>query len=129
MQRDHIDLGKRTVERDLESLLGRFDLHADKAERPFLWSWRKEANFHYKPTLTDSQGFALLLVQAHLRSLLTPRVPRGLQRWFQMAHRELLSGAWRDGHQRTVMIPAAMLLKAPVLDDDVLHEVNNALGK
>lgn len=129
VQRDHSDLDKRTVERDLKSLLEKFDLHVDKTEKPFLWSWRKDANFHCKPKLSDSQGIALLLAQAHLRTLLPPQVQRDLQPWFQMAHKELSSGAWRDGHQRTAVIPSAMLLKAPVLDDDVLHDVHEALGK
>lgn len=129
LQRRYGNLERRTVERDLNSLMEEFDLQVDKSEKPFLWSWRKDANFHYKPKITDAQGIALLLAQAHLRTLLPPQVQRELKPWFQMAHRELSGGAWQEEHQRTAVIPSAMLLQAPLLDDTVLSHVHEALAK
>lgn len=120
---------KRTVERDLRNLLGFFDLQVDESEKPYLWSWRAEANFRFKPRLTDSEGIALLLAQAHLRTLLPRQVQNDLRPWFQMAHKELSAGAWKEGHQRTAVVSSAMMLQAPVIDDVVLHDVHEALAR
>lgn len=56
----------RTIERDLQNLSTRFQLIADDSEKPFGWSWSREANFAFTPRLSISQSVALLLSHAHL---------------------------------------------------------------
>lgn len=125
----HEDVGRRTVERDLRDLQEHFDLQVDEREKPYLWSWRADANFRFKPRLTDAESIALLLAQAHLRTLLPPQVQERLKPWFRMAKKELSAGAWMEDHQRTVVVPSAMMLQAPALDDVVLHDVHEALAR
>lgn len=122
----HEKIERRNVERDLRSLLGTFDLQVDESEKPYLWSWRKDANFRFKPRLSDAESIALLLAQAHLSTLLPPQVQNDLRPWFQMAHRELSGGLWKENHQRTAVVPSSMPLQAPVLDDVVLQDVHQA---
>jgi predicted DNA-binding transcriptional regulator YafY len=125
----HEKIERRNVERDLRSLLGTFDLQVDESEKPYLWSWRKDANFRFKPRLSDAESIALLLAQAHLSTLLPPQVQNDLRPWFQMAHRELSGGLWKENHQRTAVVPSSMPLQAPVLDDVVLQDVHQALAR
>jgi predicted DNA-binding transcriptional regulator YafY len=47
---------------------------------------------------------------------------------FDMAQRELGSGAWRDWHQRTAVLPAMLPLMPPALDARVLDDVHEALA-
>jgi len=129
LSKRHDELGRRTVERDLRDLQEHFDLQVDEREKPYLWSWRADANFRFKPRLTDAEGIALLLAQAHLRTLLPPQVQEKLKPWFRMADKELSAGAWMGDHQRTVVVPSAMMLQAPVLDDVVLNDVHEALAR
>lgn len=126
-QRD-ITVGKRTIERDLQNLLGTFPLDVDETARPFLWSWHKDANFDFMPRLSVPQGMALLLAQQHLKSLLPAATQRELQPLFQMARQELASGVWKDWHQRTAVQPSAKALLAPELNADVLDDVHEALA-
>jgi len=120
---------KRTVERDLKTLAGFLDLYVDKSQKPYLWSWSKDANMRFRARLSPGQGIALLLAQAHLSTLLPAQVQRELTPWFQMAQRELSGGVWRGNYQRTAVVPSVMALQAPVLDDDVLRDVHDALAR
>lgn len=123
-----IRAGKRTIERDLQNLLGTFPLEVDETARPFLWSWHKDANFDFMPRLSVPQGMALLLAQQHLKTLLPAATQRELQPLFQMARRELAAGVWKDWHQRTAVQPSVKTLLAPELDADVLGDVHEALA-
>lgn len=128
LERQGLPISLRSVERDLISLSSRFPLVVDESAKPFGWSWAKDANFEFAPRLNVAQGIALLLAQAHLRPLLPRHTLQELMPLFDMAQRELASGAWRDWHQRTAVIPSMLTLLPPALDAKVLDDVHEALA-
>jgi predicted DNA-binding transcriptional regulator YafY len=112
----------------LINLSARFPLVVDESSKPFGWGWAKDANFEFAPRLSVAQGIALLLAQAHLRPLLPRHMLQELMPLFDVAERELASGAWRDWHQRTAVLPSMLTLLPPALDARVLDDVHEALA-
>ena len=54
---------KRTIERDLMSLSEIFPIFLDDREKPYGWSWQKNAPILDVPGLTAPQALAFALVQ------------------------------------------------------------------
>lgn len=104
---------RRTVERDLQNLSGQFGLVADETNKPFGWSWAKNADFQFAPRFTASQCVALLLSRAHLHGLLPQTLFHELSPMFSKAEQELKATGWKDWHQRTAVIPTSMPLLPP----------------
>ncbi len=117
----------RTIERDLQNLSSRFQLVVDEAEKPFGWSWAKNANFAFTPRLSTTQSVALLLSQAHLRSLLPATAMNELMPVFDMARGEVAATGWSEWHRRTAILPTGMPLKAPEVAMNVQVDVHRAL--
>ncbi len=126
-----IELGftttSRTIERDLQNLSSRFQLVVDESDKPFGWSWSKDANFAFTPRLSTSQSVALLLSQAHLRSLLPATAMNELMPVFDMARGEVAATGWSEWHRRTAILPTGMALKAPEVAMAVQVDVHRAL--
>lgn len=122
-----IDVSRRTVERDLQALSGRFPLLSDESSKPFGWCWAPDANFEFTPRLSVPQGIALLLARSHLRTLLPQNLMRELVPLFDVAGRELATGAWGDWHRRTAVIPTSLALLPPTIDPHVQVDVHEAL--
>lgn len=129
LENDNIDVSRRTIERDMQELSARFPLIVDESARPFGWSWAKHADFDVTPRMSPPQGIALLLAQAHLRTLLPQQMQNALLPLFDMARRELSHGVWKDWHRRTAVVPSALTLFAPDIDNGVLADVQDALAK
>jgi predicted DNA-binding transcriptional regulator YafY len=123
-----IEVSRRTVERDLQSLSTRFPLIADETSKPFGWCWMRDANFEFTPKLSVPQGITLLLAQSHLRTLLPDSLMRELAPIFDMARQELSTGAWNDWHRRTAVVPNSLALLPPAIDRHVLADVHEALA-
>ncbi|MGZ8967548.1 MAG: hypothetical protein ACXW1C_06525, partial [Gallionella sp.] len=64
------DVGKRTIERDLHSLSELFPLVLDDRDRPYGWSWLKDAPLFSLPGLSNAEALTLAMVEQHLNSLL-----------------------------------------------------------
>jgi predicted DNA-binding transcriptional regulator YafY len=128
LAKEGIDVSRRTVERDLQNLSARFPLVVDDSSKPFGWSWMRDANIEFTPRLSIPQGIALLLAQAHLRPLLPDSLMRELMPIFELARREMATGAWNDWHQRTAVVPTAMALLPPAIDRHVLSDVHETLA-
>lgn len=118
----------RTVERDLQGLSRHFELVADETNKPFGWSWAKNANFQFTPRLSATQAVALLLARMHLRTFLPQSVLRDLAPLLHLAEHEVASTGWRDWDKRTAIVPATMPLMAPNISANVLDNVHRALG-
>ncbi len=122
-------VSRRTVERDLHLLSGRFPLVLDDRTKPYGWSWMKGAGFEFMPVLTPSQAVALLLAKTHLRNLLPQNMHKDLMPVFDAAERELTSSGWKDWHKRTAVVPATLALQPPKMSPSVLATVQTALAR
>lgn len=122
-------VGKRTIERDLQSLALIFPLVSDESSKPYGWSWQKDAPSFDLPGLANSQAVTLLLAREHLRTLLPASALTQLQGLFAVAEQRLgaLEGhvgiaTWLD---KIRVIPPTQPLLAPQVDEAVqstLHE-------
>src|SRR3990167_7684112 len=61
---------KRTVERDLMSISDIFPVSLDDREKPYGWSWQKNAPNFNIPGLSAPQALTFALVEQYLRPLL-----------------------------------------------------------
>ncbi len=119
----------RSIQRDLQGLsAGRFPLVVDESNKPYGWSWAKDANFEFAPRLSTEQGVALLLARTHLRSLLPQMLLSELAPVFDLAEREIASTGWKDWHRRTAVLPISMPLLAPNVSTGVMEDVHSALA-
>src|SRR5687768_2309629 len=58
---------RRTVQRDLADLSTVFPLVSDDREKPYGWSWQREASSFDLPGLSVPDALTLTLVEQHLR--------------------------------------------------------------
>lgn len=120
---------RRTVERDLQALSGRFPLVVDDRSKPYGWSWMKHAGIELTPALTPSQSVALLMADRHLKNLLPRVMHRELAPLFLAAERELASTGWTDWHKRTAISSHALTLLPPAINASVLASIQLAFSQ
>jgi predicted DNA-binding transcriptional regulator YafY len=120
---------RRTLERDLHTLSGRFPLVLDSRSKPYGWSWAKGANFEFMPKLTPPEAVALLLAKTHLQTLLPKPMNKDLAPIFDAAERALATSGWKDWHHRTAVVPNAMSLLPPKIAADVLTGIEQAITR
>jgi predicted DNA-binding transcriptional regulator YafY len=94
---------ERTVQRDLRELALVFPVEVDEREKPFGWSWLRDASSFDLPGLTVPEALTLTLVEQHLRHHLPPVTVESLRPHFRSAARTLSavedsapSRAWLD---------------------------------
>lgn len=124
---------KRTVERDLNELAGIFPLVADTREKPYGWSWQRDAPSFDLPGLSLPEALSLVLVEQHLRHQLPPSALDALQPHFHSAARTLASagdttssGAWLN---KIRTIAPLQPLQPPILDEACQRVIYLALMK
>lgn len=122
---------KRTVERDLASLSDAFPLLSDEREKPFGWSWKKEAVPLDVPSLGNSEALAFTLIEQYLRGLLSHATLAQLAPYFRMAGQRLSAlpkgsaiHAWPD--KVRVVSPTQPLIP-PKVDARVQRTVSDGL--
>ena len=122
---------KRTIERDLASLSSVFPIALDDRERPYGWSWQKNAPILDVPGLTAPQALAFALVQRFLAPLLPVSTLDELKPYFKTAEQQL--GALPKGrgipswaNKIRVVHPAQSLIP-PTIKPDVQRTVYEAL--
>ncbi|PKB20097.1 helix-turn-helix transcriptional regulator [Janthinobacterium sp. 64] len=121
----------RTVQRDLQALRDVFALEVDAREKPFGWSWRRDAPPFSIPGVTIPEALTLKLVEQHLHHQLPPHTAQALRPHFAAAERTLAtldssepSNAWLDKIRH---IPSMLPLLPPVQDEAVRNSVYEAL--
>lgn len=82
---------KRTVERDLNELAGVFPLVVDDREKPYGWSWQRDASGFDLPGLSIPDALTLTLVEQQLRNQLPPSALDALKPYFILAAKTLSS--------------------------------------
>lgn len=122
---------KRTVERDLKELSQVFPIVVNNRDKPFGWSWLRDASSFDLPGLTLPEALTLALVEQHLRHHLPPSAVDALRPHFQSAARTLSavdesapSRAWLD---KVRSVPPQQPLLAPRMDGECQRIVNLAL--
>ena len=124
---------KRTVERDLNELAAVFPLEADTREKPYGWSWQRDAASFDLPGLSIPEALTLTLVEQQLRNQLPPSALDALQPHFRSAAKALssaggaaLSRAWLN---KVRTIAPLQPLQPPALDEACQRTVYLALMK
>jgi predicted DNA-binding transcriptional regulator YafY len=131
LQAEQFEVTKRTVERDLLSLSEMFPLVSDERDKPYGWSWSKDAPLFNLPGLSHSEALTLAMVEQHLDTLLPVSTLHQLQPYFKAA-REHLSGIPKSECARSwlgkvrVVSPAQPLLP-PAIKPAVQQVVYEAL--
>jgi predicted DNA-binding transcriptional regulator YafY len=122
---------KRTVERDLKELSDVFPIVVDSRDKPFGWSWLRDASSFDLPGLTVPEALTLTLVEQHLRHHLPPITVDALRPHFRSAARTLSavddsapSRAWLD---KVRSIPPQQPLLPPRMDEECQRNVYLAL--
>lgn len=67
LQSEQFVVTKRTVERDLLALSKLFPLVSDERDKPYGWSWAKDAPTFSLPGLSHNEALTLVMVEQHLK--------------------------------------------------------------
>lgn len=128
---DGFVISKRTIERDLLELSSTFPLALDDREKPYGWSWQKDAPSFDLPGIGNNEALTMVMVEQHLSNLLPASTIEVLKPYFKSAHQHLSATlkatevkSWLN-KVRTVQ-PNQTLL-APKIKADLQRTVSEAL--
>lgn len=123
---------KRTVERDLLALSGSFPLTADDRDKPFGWSWQKDAAQFSLSGMSPLQAMVLDLARTHLKPLLPAHLLEPLQPYFAQADSTLRKVLGRRGvaewGRRVAVVQPTQPLLPPTVGDGVLAAVHEGVA-
>ena len=123
------EITARSVQRDLLELSEVFPLTVDDREKPFGWSWQKDAKSFDLPGLTAPEAMTWVLAEQHLSSLFPVSVLDHLRPYFKAAH-ERLNGeperarSWLD---KVLNISPSQPLLPPTVDEAIHRTITDAL--
>jgi predicted DNA-binding transcriptional regulator YafY len=125
------DITARSLQRDLNELSGTFPITCDNREKPYGWSWQKDAPSFDLPGLSAPEALTLALAEAYLQPLLPAPMLEQLRPYFRAAHQRLdaepaprHSRRWLD---KVRSVPATQPLLAPPIAAEVQNAVTEAL--
>ena len=128
---DGYDVTKRTVQRDLKELLTIYPLVYDDRNKPYGWSWLRDAPAMHLPGLTTQTSLMLMLVEQHLSGLLPSSTLTHLAPYFDAARRCLnteikpqYARSWLD---KVRTVPSSQPLLPPAIDTTVQQVLTGAL--
>jgi predicted DNA-binding transcriptional regulator YafY len=128
---DGFGVTKRTVERDLASLSEVFPLLSDEREKPFGWSWKKEAVPLDVPSLGNGEALAFKLVEQYLAGLLPHATLAQLAPYFRMAGQRLNTlpkgSSYQAWTNKIRVVQPTQPLLPPRIDAKVQQMVSDAL--
>lgn len=134
--RDHlrgegIEVTERTLQRDLNELSRLFPLASDEREKPFGWSWRKDAKSFDLPGLSVAEALTWVMAEQHLAPILPVSMMELLQPCFRSAHERLdneptphRGQSWLN---KVRTVPPTQPLIAPEISPDVQRLISEAL--
>lgn len=124
-------VSKRTVERDLASLSEVFPLASDEREKPYGWSWQKDAPQFSLPGMSPLQAMVLALAHQHLEPLMPAHLLSELSPYFRQAESvlKLVSGArsFAAWNRRVAIVQPAQPLLPPKVNGKSLATLHEAL--
>lgn len=122
---------KRSVERDLHALSGIFPIVLDDREKPFGWSWDRNAPILDVPSLTATQALTFALVQRFLAPLMPASLLREIDPYFKVATTQLAAmpkerglPSWID---KVRVVPPTQPLLPPRINPKIQTTVYEAL--
>jgi predicted DNA-binding transcriptional regulator YafY len=121
----------RTLQRDLQQLSQIFPLVVDEREKPFGWSWQRDACSFDLPGMTIPEALTWAMAEQHLKTMLPVSIMEHLQPHFQAA-RLRLDGEPQPKHGRAWMdkvrtVPPNQPLLPPQISEAVHRAISNAL--
>lgn len=131
LQAEEFQVTKRTIERDLQALSELFPLVSDERDKPFGWSWSKDAPIFNLPSLSNNESLTLAMVEQHLSSLLPASTLGQLKPYFSAA-RHHLSGIPSSVRSRSWLnkvrtVPPMQPLIPPAIKPVVQQVIGDAL--
>lgn len=131
LAQEGIEVGRRSIQRDLESLAQTFSaLQCDGRSKPYGWSWSRDAPVLELPPMGVQTAVTLELVRAYLAEALPRTTLRSLDPYFDRARRILAEspGARLARWPRKVRVhPRGVPLVPPNVSAKVLDVVYSAL--
>ncbi|MBT9498854.1 MAG: WYL domain-containing protein [Zoogloea sp.] len=125
------EVSDRTVQRDLMELSEVFPLVVDDREKPFGWSWHKDAKAFDLPGLSVAEALTWVLAEQHLGQLLPRSLLDHLGPHFRAA-RERLDKEAQPQHGRNWLnkvrtVPPVQPLIPPNIDPEVQRTISDAV--
>jgi len=121
----------RTLQRDLVRMSSIYPLLCDDRDKPFGWSWSRDANVHEVPGIDSDTALAFYLAEKHLEPLLPRTTLKRLEHHFKRAEEVLDQAdgnhgnpAWRN---KVRVLHRGPGLKSPSINADVQSAVYDAL--
>lgn len=120
LETDGFATTKRTVERDLQALSGNFPLVSDERDKPYGWSWQRDARVFDVPGMSNAEALTFKMVEQHLPQLLPASTIDFLKPYFAAAAQRLASQpqaspthTWMN---KVRVVAPTQMLKAPAVD-------------
>jgi len=125
------EITERSVQRDFNDLSNVFPLLCDDREKPFGWSWQKDAASFDLPGLSVPEALTLAMAERHLRNLLPMPMLDHLQPHFKAARKRLESEPkpeqGRSWLEKVITVPPTQPLIAPKIAPEVQCVISEAL--
>ena len=121
---------RRSVERQLESLVNEFDIERDDRSKPYGYRWKSHARGLSLPMLNEQESLLLALAQRYLQNLLPASVMQSMEGFFYQARSNLLGGADKPETQwlnKVRVVEVTQPLIPPVIGSGVFEAVTSAL--
>lgn len=123
---------KRTVERDLIALSEIFPtIECDERERPFGWSWAKDALILHLPAMTVSEALAFQMIERFLEPLLPASMVDSLKPYLRASSKQLAEFRGRNPvaswTRKVAVVHPAQLLVPPKIDAVVHRMITEGL--
>lgn len=123
------DVTLRTVQRDLNTLSGKFALICTSEGQQQHWAWLADAPVLNIPGLSPATALALRLAELHLTPILAPEALRALRPHFEAAKYVLNEGGSQLGQwpQRVRVLTRSQPLLTPDVDPEVYGHICRGL--
>lgn len=129
--RETYEVTKRTVERDLNTLSNYFPLVSDDREKPYGWSWSKEAANFDIPGMAPAEALTLMLARDHLKHIFPAPLLGQIAPYFRQAETTLNQAErlWSLAHwsEKIATVAPTQPLIPPHCDEDVMQAVHDGL--
>lgn len=126
-----IDRSRRTIERQLESLVDQFDIECDNRSKPYGYRWKAHSKGLSLPTLNEQESLLLALAQQYLQNLLPASVMKSMDGFFQQARTNLdpYSSTKPESEwlAKVRVVDESQPLLPPAIDAEVFESVSTAL--
>ena len=124
-------VSKRTVERDLQVLSEKFPLISDERDKPYGWSWDKDAANLDVPGMSPTEALTFMLAKEHLKPFFPATMLAQMEPYFRQATTTLgkaESGlALSHWTEKIATVPPVQPLFSPHVDESVVEAVHEAL--